>query len=175
MNVNSRYTPFQRDIVRMIDALGIDLTKIGVADEALTRRIVHPDNGGAENVHVHNSTTSDPAGDEAIRRMSAEEQRSNYHENIKEIWTTIKVLRQATDKVLRNEPVIPHAGIVCATKICTNYASNHQHPDTNAVIDDVCDDCWRKLCPKCYLRPMDLYRPTCFTCYQRTLRQGNAA
>ena len=171
----NRLTPFQRDYQRMIDTLGIELARVGAADEALVRRIALPDTGRQENDHIDCSGTSDPTGNEVERRCDAQEQREQYRDiAVSAIWSAIKAAKWATDDVLRNEPIKPHGGQVCATKDCTRYASPHTRPDTGDVIPDLCDDCWTQLCQVCYLRPVAEYRATCFACYQRELRRGAA-
>lgn len=167
---NSRYTPYQLEIVRLIDAYGIELTRIGAADLALTRRIVNPDLGASERVHVTDATTSDPTGNEAMHLLYSHGQRDAYHKFIADAWEHFRKHRQATDSVLANEPVITHAGIVCATKTCANYASPHIHPVHGTTIDELCDDCWRNICTGCYLRPMEQYRKTCDACRKREER-----
>jgi hypothetical protein len=47
-SANARLTPFQRDYQRMIDTLGIEVARVGAADEALVRRIALPDAGRQE-------------------------------------------------------------------------------------------------------------------------------
>lgn len=176
---DQRLTPFQRDYLRMADALNIAISAVGAADEALTRRIVSQDKAQGERVHVNSSDPTDPTGDEVARRVDAQERRENYRDiAITKVWEAIKRAQRETDHVLRNEPATtPPGAIVCATKDCTNFASTHQHPETESPINDLCDDCWRKVCTRCYVRPKDQYRTACFTCYQRELRQqkGDAA
>ena len=173
--MTSRATPFQRDVDKMVDALQIERPRIGAADEALVRRIVCPDPDRGEGVNVHNSATADPAGSEAVRRVDSQEQREIYRDAVNEVWKAIKALRRETDDVLRNEPLLPHGATVCSTRqgtptACSNFASPHTKPDGQKV-EDLCDGCWWNLCPRCYVRPTAEYRPTCFTCYQRELRE----
>ena len=175
--MSDRATPFQRDVDKMIDALQIERPRIGAADEALVRRIVRPDPDRGEGVNVHNSATADPAGVEAVRRVDAQEQREIYRDAVNEVWKALKALRGETDDVLRNEPLLPHGATVCSTRqgtptACTNFASPHTNPNTGLVIGDLCDDCWWKLCPKCWLRPMEEYRPTCGACRKRAEREN---
>ncbi len=168
-------SPFQRDIDKIVDALHIERPRIGAADEALVRRIVRPDPERGEGVNVRNNAISDPTGDEATRRINAQDQREIYWKAISELWKTVKALRRETDDVLRNEPLLPHGAPTCSTRkgtptACGSFASPHTNPNSGLVIDDLCDDCWWQLCPRCYARPTAEYRPTCFTCYQRELR-----
>jgi hypothetical protein len=178
--MTSRATPFQRDVDRMIDALTVERPRVGAADEALVRRAARPDSPGGEKVSVHSSAISDPTGNEALRRDAAMEQRELYRNDINAVWDAIKELRRHTDDVLRNEPLLPHGAPVCSTRkgsptACTNFASPHTNPHTGLVIDDLCDACWYVLCPRCYLRPMAEYRPTCDACRKRDERHGEAA
>jgi hypothetical protein len=164
----------------MIDALTVERPRVGAADEALVRRAARPDSPSGEKVSVHSSAISDPTGNEALRRDAAMEQRELYRNDVNAIWDAIKELRRHTDDVLRNEPLLPHGAPVCTTRkgsptACTNFASPHTNPHTGLVVDDLCDSCWWKLCPRCYLRPTAEYRPTCDACRKRDERHGEAA
>lgn len=180
--MSDRLTPFQRDYMRMADALNIAVSSVGAADEALTRRIVAEDKASGERVHVNTSDPTDPTGDEVARRVDAQGKREAYRDvAVTAIWEAIKAAQRATDIVLRNEPAVtPPGAVVCSTRkgsptACTNFASPHQHPDTEMAINDLCDECWRQICTTCYVRPKDEYRPTCDACRKRAERRGEAA
>lgn len=171
-------TPFQHDWEMMIRALEIELPRVGVADEALTRRIVRPDTIKAEKVRVSTSGTQDPAGEQAMQLIIAQEARENFRDvAVQAIWKAIKKARLAIDDVLSNEPVIPKVGAVCATRkgtptACGKFASPHSHPDTGMVVDEYCDECWANLCMTCCMRPRSEHRAQCDACRKRAQRRG---
>lgn len=171
-----RLTPFQRDYMRMADALNIAISEVGACDEALTRRIIAQDLAQGERVHVNSSDPTDPTGNEVARRVEAQENREAFRNiAVSAIWEAIKQAQRARDRILRNEPAItPPGAIVCATKECANFASPHQHPDTETPINDLCDDCWRKICTLCYVRPVAEYRKMCDPCRKRIERRQAA-
>ena len=180
MRPDQRLTPFQRDYLRMADALNIAISTVGAADEALTRRIIGHDNPGGERVHVHTSDPADPTGDEVARRATALENREAYRDvAVMAIWNAIKAAQRATDMVLRNEPAVtPPGARNCATKDCGNWASKHLQPGTDTsmsdgvVVEDLCDECWAKICTACYIRPKAEYRQSCDACRKRAERQA---
>lgn len=176
----SNLTPFQHDVEMMIRILEIELPRIGAADEALTRRIVRPDSNRAEDVRVHTSGTTDPCGEEAMQRITGQENREAYRDSLQKIWRAIKAHRWETDYVLKGEPTIARSGKVCETRkgtptACTNFASPHTQPESGMVVEEFCDGCWLGLCMRCCMRPRDEYRPTCDACRKRDERRVVAA
>lgn len=167
----SRLTPLQHDWESMIRAMEIELQRIGAADEALTRRIVLPDNNRADKERVHTSGTTDPTGGTTMARIEAQLNREAYRDSMLTIWAAIKAHRFKTTAVLRGEPVEAQSGLTCISRDCDNFASPHTRPDTGDVLADLCDDCWRNLCTKCYLRAKDRYRDSCDACRKREERQ----
>lgn len=183
MTPTARLTPFQRDYLRMADALNVAVSSVGAADEALTRRIVALDAAQGERVHVAQSDPTDPTGDEVARRAEAQENREIYRDvAVSAIWSAIKVAQRATDRVLRNEPAItPPGAVVCATKDCTNFAGPHLQPGTDTrdsdgvMVEDLCDVCWANICTWCYIRQREQWRTTCGACRKRAQRLGGDA
>lgn len=170
-------TPFQHDWEMIIRAMEMEQTRIGVADEALTRRIVRPDIPKGEQVRVSTSGAMDPAGNQAVQRIVAQQARDDYRAAIQAVWKTVRAVRERTVSVLSNEPVIPTPGAVCVTRkgtpsACGKFASPHSHPDTGMVVDEFCDECWSNLCMTCCTRPRDEYRATCDACRKRAERRS---
>jgi len=61
------------------------------------------------------------------------------------------------------------AGTVDAT--CTNWASDHRHPETGELVAELCSSCFLVACPSCRRRPAETRRHgMCEACARRQLR-----